>query len=245
MRARPSKWRSATCPRHPVTAGALNNLAQACRFQGKYLEAEKPYREAIAILEDALGAQHPDVARGLTNLAAFYHERGREAGAEDLYLRAAADPGEGVRQARRPRRWWRAANWPTCCAGSGALPRRKSSREPPWPPWKARFREAIRACRDGSELRAPAGGDERTPLAQKEADVGGSAAAEPESYRLQSSRSLDHYLHASWRSTALKRGVAAQRIVDRVHLDRRQRSSCWRQPFSSQSSARSCSPRPR
>jgi len=30
------------------------------------------------------------VARGLMNLAAFYHERGREAGAEELYREAAA-----------------------------------------------------------------------------------------------------------------------------------------------------------
>jgi tetratricopeptide (TPR) repeat protein len=76
--------------RHPLGAVALNNLAQACRFQGKHLEAENYYRQAIAIWEDALGAQHPDFARGLMNLAAFYHERGREAGAEDLYARAAS-----------------------------------------------------------------------------------------------------------------------------------------------------------
>ena len=37
-----------------------------------------------------MGAEHPDLARGLTNLAGFYHERGREVGAEDLYTRAAA-----------------------------------------------------------------------------------------------------------------------------------------------------------
>ena len=74
---------------HPIRAAALNNLAQACRFQGKYLEAERRYREAIALWEDALGPEHPDLAKGLLNLAAFYHERGREAGAEALYQRAA------------------------------------------------------------------------------------------------------------------------------------------------------------
>jgi tetratricopeptide (TPR) repeat protein len=76
--------------RHSLAAVALNNLAQACRFQGKYLEAENYYRQAIGIWEDTLGPQHPDFARGLMNLAAFYHERGRESGAEDLYTRAAA-----------------------------------------------------------------------------------------------------------------------------------------------------------
>ena len=40
--------------------------------------------------EKSLGPQHPDVAKGLCNLADFYHERGRESGAESLYLRALA-----------------------------------------------------------------------------------------------------------------------------------------------------------
>jgi len=68
----------------------LNNLAQACRFNGRYLEAETDYRAALGIWEVAVGASHADFARGLMNLAAFYHERGREAGAEQLYLRAEA-----------------------------------------------------------------------------------------------------------------------------------------------------------
>jgi tetratricopeptide (TPR) repeat protein len=76
-------------PREDVgRAAVLNNLAQACRFTGKYLEAERNYREAIAIWESKLGPAHPDLGRGLMNLAAFYHDRGREAGAEQLYLRA-------------------------------------------------------------------------------------------------------------------------------------------------------------
>lgn len=75
---------------NPVTAMILNNLAQACRFQEKYLEAETHYRRAIEIWESVAGPSHPDLAKGLMNLAAFYHDRGREAGAEDLYRRAAA-----------------------------------------------------------------------------------------------------------------------------------------------------------
>lgn len=71
-------------------AAVLNNLAQACRFTGRFQEAEANYREAVAIWESTLGPAHPDLARGLMNLAAFYHDRGREAGAEQLYLRAAA-----------------------------------------------------------------------------------------------------------------------------------------------------------
>src|SRR5262249_32287012 len=61
-------------------AAVLNNLAQACRFTGKYMEAERYYREAIAIWETQFGPAHPDLGRGLMNLAAFYHDRGREAG---------------------------------------------------------------------------------------------------------------------------------------------------------------------
>ena len=87
-------------PRHPLAAVALNNLAQACRFQSKYLEAESYYRQAIGIWEDALGAQHPDFARGLMNLAAFYHERGRETGAEDLYIAGRRNSGAVAGQAQ-------------------------------------------------------------------------------------------------------------------------------------------------
>jgi tetratricopeptide (TPR) repeat protein len=75
--------------RHPAMGVALNNRAQVARFQGRYMEAERDYREAIQIWEDSLGPGHPDVAKGMMNLAAFYHERGRETGAEDLYERAA------------------------------------------------------------------------------------------------------------------------------------------------------------
>jgi tetratricopeptide (TPR) repeat protein len=75
---------------HQSLATAWNNLAQACRFEGRYyLEAERGYREAIGIWEESLGPWHPDLAKGLINFAAFYHERGRETGAEVLYARAA------------------------------------------------------------------------------------------------------------------------------------------------------------
>src|SRR5690349_11270222 len=72
-------------PGHPLLATAINNLAQIERFQQRYEEAEKHYREAIETWKHALGSAHPDVAKGWMNLAALYHERGREAGAEDLY----------------------------------------------------------------------------------------------------------------------------------------------------------------
>lgn len=42
----------------------------------------------MQILEKRLGAEHPDFARELTNLADFFHERGRDGGAIVLYQRA-------------------------------------------------------------------------------------------------------------------------------------------------------------
>ena len=73
----------------PVRAAMWNNLAQLRRFQKNYLDAEKYYRQAIDLWKQALGERHPNVAKSYMNLAAFYHERGRESGAEDLYRRAA------------------------------------------------------------------------------------------------------------------------------------------------------------
>lgn len=37
--------------------------------QGNYEEAEEMYRRSLAIREKVLGADHPDVAEGLNNLA--------------------------------------------------------------------------------------------------------------------------------------------------------------------------------
>ena len=54
------------------------------------LPAEPLYRRALAIWETQLGPDHPDVARCLSNLADFYHERGRLSAAESLYTRALA-----------------------------------------------------------------------------------------------------------------------------------------------------------
>jgi tetratricopeptide (TPR) repeat protein len=76
-------------PDHIGVAAVWNNLGQACRFQGRYLEAETSYHKAIEIWTAARGPAHPLVARGLLNLAAFEHERGREHAAEELYGRAA------------------------------------------------------------------------------------------------------------------------------------------------------------
>ena len=58
--------------------------------QGKYAEAEALYKRALAIREKALGADHPDVAETLYNLAVVYRPQGKYADAEALYKRALA-----------------------------------------------------------------------------------------------------------------------------------------------------------
>jgi Tfp pilus assembly protein PilF len=44
----------------------------------------------LAILEKALGPDHPDVANSLNNLAALYQKQGRNADAEPLYKQSVA-----------------------------------------------------------------------------------------------------------------------------------------------------------
>ncbi len=50
-------------------AVSLNNLAERDRAQGKYAEAEPLNKRALAIMEKALGPEHPGVATSLNNLA--------------------------------------------------------------------------------------------------------------------------------------------------------------------------------
>ncbi len=58
--------------------------------QGNYGEAEPLYRRSLAILEKALGPEHPDVATSLNNLALLYKTLGNYAEAEPLYRRSLA-----------------------------------------------------------------------------------------------------------------------------------------------------------
>jgi tetratricopeptide (TPR) repeat protein len=60
------------------------------RAQGRYAEAEPLYQRSLAIREQALGAEHPDVAQSLNNLAELYRAQGRYAEAEPLYARSLA-----------------------------------------------------------------------------------------------------------------------------------------------------------
>ena len=56
-------------PNHPEVANSLNNLADVHAIQGRYAEAEPLYRQALTILENSFGKEHPEVAYGLSHLA--------------------------------------------------------------------------------------------------------------------------------------------------------------------------------
>ncbi len=71
---------------------ANDNVYQAALYQaqGNYAEAEPLYQRSLAILEKALGAEHPNVATSLEKYAALLRKTGRDAEAEKLEARAKA-----------------------------------------------------------------------------------------------------------------------------------------------------------
>ncbi len=71
-------------------AQSLNNLALLYQAQGRYAEAEPLYKRALAIMEKALGPEHPHVATSLENYAALLRDTGRGELATMVELRAKA-----------------------------------------------------------------------------------------------------------------------------------------------------------
>ena len=63
---------------------------QALGQAGKYREAEKPAKELLAIVEKALGPDHPSTATSLSNLALLYSNQAKYDQAEPLYRRSLA-----------------------------------------------------------------------------------------------------------------------------------------------------------
>jgi tetratricopeptide (TPR) repeat protein len=66
----------------------LNNTAMSLSQSGNYAKAEPLFRRAIAINENLLGRDHPDVAASLNNLAELLEHKGDSAGAESLLREA-------------------------------------------------------------------------------------------------------------------------------------------------------------
>jgi tetratricopeptide (TPR) repeat protein len=63
-------------------------LAALYYEQGNYSGVEPLYLQSLAVREQQLGADHPDVANSLNNLAYLYQVQGRYGEAEPLLLRA-------------------------------------------------------------------------------------------------------------------------------------------------------------
>ncbi len=68
----------------------LNNLAALNQAQGRYAEAEPQFKRSLAILEKALGPEHPSFATSLENYAALLRETGRTAEEDKMEARAKA-----------------------------------------------------------------------------------------------------------------------------------------------------------
>jgi tetratricopeptide (TPR) repeat protein len=84
-------------PDHPDIAQAQNNLATVYARQGRNGDAERLYKQSVAMFEKTLGPDHPDLVDILDNLAAFYKDQGRYADALPLVKRSAA-----IREKSRP-----------------------------------------------------------------------------------------------------------------------------------------------
>jgi tetratricopeptide (TPR) repeat protein len=69
-------------------ARVLNRTAYYLYERARYAEAKPLYQRALRISEQALGADHPQVALNLNNLAELYRTQGKHAEAEPLFQRA-------------------------------------------------------------------------------------------------------------------------------------------------------------
>ena len=71
-------------------ADELTNKAFALAYAGKYAEAILVAHQVLAMREQLLGPDHPEVANSVNNFAALYDSQGRYDDAEPLYKRALA-----------------------------------------------------------------------------------------------------------------------------------------------------------
>ena len=81
-------------PEHEKVANVTNNLALLYFLQGKYAKAEPLFTRALAINEQALGKEHPAVARALKNYVALLKKTSREQDAAEFEARIAAIENE-------------------------------------------------------------------------------------------------------------------------------------------------------
>ncbi len=72
----------------PEAARLLDQAGFYLYEQGQYPEAEPLLKQAVAIRDQTLGPEHPDIATSLNHLAELYREQGKYAQAELLYQQA-------------------------------------------------------------------------------------------------------------------------------------------------------------
>lgn len=77
---------------------SLNNLALLYHAQGNYAEAEPLYKRSLAIVENALGPEHPNVATALENYSELLRETNRETEAAEMEARATAIRAKHVQE---------------------------------------------------------------------------------------------------------------------------------------------------
>jgi tetratricopeptide (TPR) repeat protein len=70
---------------HPDLAEVLNDMGLLLYEKGELNDAEKFYRESLAMNRRLLGDKHPEIANGLENVAMTEQDKGDLAGAEKLY----------------------------------------------------------------------------------------------------------------------------------------------------------------
>lgn len=63
----------------------MHNLATVLEYQGRYVEAEGIYRQALRPKQKVLGHEHSDTLHGKYKLAGALLDQGRYAEAEAMY----------------------------------------------------------------------------------------------------------------------------------------------------------------
>ncbi len=77
-------------PDHPNVAFVINDLALLYQIRGQYSDAEHLLERALAVREQSLGLEYPDLATSLENYAALLRATGRGAEAAKMEVRAQA-----------------------------------------------------------------------------------------------------------------------------------------------------------
>ncbi|MCP5118971.1 MAG: tetratricopeptide repeat protein [bacterium] len=77
-------------------------LALLYHNQSRYEEAEPLYRRSLAICENALGPEHPNVATSLKNYVALLRDTDRDAASARLEARAQGGSSGRKRESRQP-----------------------------------------------------------------------------------------------------------------------------------------------